>query len=279
MPDRGEVVITGASTGIGRTCALHLDELGFDVLAGVRRQADGEALRASASDRLRTPIVDVTEPATITSLADEIADRPLAGLVNNAGIGVGGPLEFVSIDEVRRQFEVNVIGLIAVTQALMPALRVGHGRIVNIGSVGGRHAVPFLGPYAASKHAVEAITDSLRQELRPWSMHVAVIEPGSVATPIWEKGESTIDELETGIEPRGQELYGGAIAAMRRVNAQAAARAVPPERVAQAVAHALTAARPRTRYVIGRDARAQIALKTLLPDRTMDRVAERLMGL
>jgi NAD(P)-dependent dehydrogenase (short-subunit alcohol dehydrogenase family) len=273
------VVVTGASSGIGRACALHLDSLGFDVLAGVRRRVDGDALRLEGSSRLVPVILDVTDPATIAALAATIGERPLAGLVNNAGTAVGGPLELVPVDVLRGQLEVNVVGLVAVTQALLPALRRGGGRIVNMGSVGGRHAPPFVGPYAASKFAVEAITDCLRQELRPWHMHVAVVEPGSIATPIWEKGRQFSDDFEADLSPRGRELYGDAILAMGRLTADVAARGLPPQRVARVVEHALTARRPRTRYVVGLEARFQILMKTLLSDRALDWVVARVSGI
>src|ERR1700730_7250159 len=196
--NRRAVVVTGASTGIGRATALHLDRLGFRVFAGVRREADAEELKKAATQRLSTLLIDVTDGDGVRAAAERVEQESpegLAGLVNNAGIAVGGPLEFVPIDAVRYQFEVNVIGMVAVTQALLPSLRKGHGRIVNIGSVGGRTAAPFVGPYAASKHAVEAFTESLRQELRPWGIWVAVIEPGAIATPIWEKGKQGADQL------------------------------------------------------------------------------------
>lgn len=279
MADRATVVITGASTGIGRACALRLDQAGFQVLAGVRRHEDGNALRAEASARLRTPVLDVTQQATIDDLVDELGDRPLAGLVNNAGIAVAGPLEYVPLDAVRRQLEVNVIGPVAMIQALMPGLRAGVGRIVNVGSVGGRTAAPFVGPYSASKYAIEAVTDSLRQELRPWGMHVAVIEPGSVATPIWDKGRQGADELESALSPQARERYGPALLALGKLTTRLAARGVPPERVAKAVEHALTAPRPRTRYLVGADARVQLGLRAVLPDRIGDAVFARLTGL
>jgi NAD(P)-dependent dehydrogenase (short-subunit alcohol dehydrogenase family) len=275
----GTVVVTGASTGIGRACALHLDGLGFEVFAGIRREKDGEVLQASASERLRPLMLDVTEGHTIDGLVEAIGRRRLVGLVNNAGIAVGGPLEFVPLKDLRLQLEVNVVGLVAVTQALLGALRTSRGRIVNIGSVGGRHAVPFVGPYAASKHAVEAISDSLRQELRPWGMHVALIEPGAIATPIWEKGQDAADAAAAEFPSAALALYGNRVAAFRRLTERLGAHGLPPERVAQAIEHALTAPKPRTRYVIGAEARGQVTLKRLLPDRAMDSVTERLMRL
>ena len=179
------VVITGASTGIGAACALALDKLDFRVFAGVRKRADGEALQAQASAKLTPVELDITNSneiaAALKTIAGEVGDAGLTGLVNNAGIGVVGPLEIVSLDELRRQFEVNVIGLIAVTQALLPLLRKARGRVVNMSSIAGRAAMPYMGPYAASKHALEALSDALRIELQHTGVRVSVIEPGASA--------------------------------------------------------------------------------------------------
>ena len=276
---RGTVVITGASTGIGRACAVHLDALGFDVLAGVRKASDGDALQAATSPRLRPVSVDVTDQMSIDALAAELDGRPLAGLVNNAGIGVGGPIEFLDLDEARRCFDVNVFGLLAMTKAMVPALRAGRGRIVNMGSIGGRVSAPFLAPYSASKYAVEAITDSLRTELKPWGIQIAVIEPGSIATPIWDKAGEQTARIEDELPPDGLALYGTTLVALKKVVADTAARGVPPQKVAKVVAHALTARRPRTRYLVGADARAQLAVKRLLPDRASDAVMGKVLGL
>src|SRR5258708_33287478 len=181
------VVATGASTGIGEACALRLDRRGFHVFAGVRREVDGGALKQKASGRLTPILLDVTDASSIKSAAAAVAasldEEGLSGLVNNAGIAIAGPLEFLPIDELRRQFEVNVIGQIAVTQAFLPLLRKGHGRIVNMGSISGRLAFPLLGPYAASKFALRALTTALRMELRPWGIPVSIIEPSGIATP------------------------------------------------------------------------------------------------
>jgi NAD(P)-dependent dehydrogenase (short-subunit alcohol dehydrogenase family) len=188
---------------------------------------------------------------------------------------VSGPLEFVPVDELRRQLEVNVIGQVAVTQAFLPALRRSRGRIVNVGSVGGRVALPLLGPYAASKFALEGLTDSLRRELRGLGVPVAIVEPGAVATAIWDKGTAAAEELMAAMPPEVEEVYGPTIAAMRRRAGEAARRGIPPEQVAEAVAHALTARRPRTRYPVGRDARLRIRLAGLLPDRAFDALVAR----
>lgn len=283
--DRGQqiIVITGASTGIGRACALHLDQLGFRVFAGVRRDADGAALQSAASDRLTPLRIDVTDGATIAAARDQVgaaaSGRGVFGLVNNAGVGVGGPLEFVPLDDLRRQFEVNVIGQVAVTQAFLPMLRQARGRIVNIGSIAGRMATPFIGPYSASKFALEAINDALRVELRPWGIAVAIVEPGSIATPIWEKGKETSKQVSDDLSPEGRELYGAAVSSLLETMAEFEKRAVPAERVAKAVTHALLSKRPKTRYLVGTDARLQAALAAVVPDRITDRLIARQMHL
>jgi NAD(P)-dependent dehydrogenase (short-subunit alcohol dehydrogenase family) len=276
-------VITGTSTGIGRACALRLDSAGFEVFAGVRRPEDGERLRAEASERLRTLIVDVTDVDAIAAARRDVeaavGDRGVAGLVNNAGVNVAGPLEFVPLDEIRRQLEVNLIGQIAVIQAFLPLIRRATGRIVNMSSIGGRVANGFLGPYQASKFAVEAITDSLRKELRPWGIHVVAVEPGSVDTEIWRKGTEQGQQMIDSLPPEGRELYGEALPKGIELAKKLAERAVPAERVAEVVERALTAGRPRTRYLVGIDARAQVALNALLPARALDAVEARIMGL
>lgn len=267
-------VITGASTGIGAACALHLDGLGWQVFAGVRQPADGEALRQQASDRLTPLLLDVTDPADIAAAAatvtTAVGEGGLAGLVNNAGIALGGPLEFLPIADLRRQLEVNVVGQIAVTQAFLPLLRRRPGRVVNMGSISGRVAMPFVGPYAASKFALEALTDSLRVELRPWGIHVSIIEPGPIITPIWQKSLAAADELTQALPPAAHQLYGAAMAKARERLIGASQAGIPPEAVAQVVAHALTAKRPKTRYPIGRGVRLAILFARFIPDRLRD---------
>jgi NAD(P)-dependent dehydrogenase (short-subunit alcohol dehydrogenase family) len=280
---RGAVVITGASSGIGRACALHLDSLGFDVFAGVRKPSDGEQLQSEASERLRPVSLDVTDADSIRQAASRVADavqeRGLDGLVNNAGVAISAPLEFMPIDELRRQLEINLVGQVAVTQAFLPLLRRAKGRVVNIGSVGGKVALPFVGAYAASKFAMEAVSDSLRRELRPWGISVSLLEPGSVSTPIWEKGIRTGQEVLDRLPPEAHTLYGEAVAALQKVAGETAERGVAPLVVAKVVEHALTSPRPKTRYAVGRDAKMRIALTRVVPDRTMDRLIARAMGL
>ena len=182
------ILVTGASTGIGEACALHLDRAGHRVFAGVRRPADGERLTKRASPRLLPVMLDVCDDSQIAEAAEliggEVGTAGLWGLVNNAGIAIGGPVEFLALDQWRTQLEVNVIGQVAVTRAMLPLVRAATGRVVFIGSISGRLATPMMGPYCASKHAIEAIGSSLAEELRPFGMRVSVIEPGAIATPM-----------------------------------------------------------------------------------------------
>jgi NAD(P)-dependent dehydrogenase (short-subunit alcohol dehydrogenase family) len=279
--EHGAVVITGSSTGIGRACALHLDRLGFKVFAGVRKEADGERLRGEASDSLETLILDVTDVNDISRAKDEVSEATsgrLDGLVNNAGVGMGGPVELLSMDDFRRQIEVNLIGQVAVTQAFIPALRSARGRIVFISSIGGLVATPYMSPYHASKFALEAMGDSLRQELRRFGVEVSIVEPSSIATPIWDKAQATAEEALAGMTDEGRELYRGPIARVQETLAEAAARGQPPEKVAGVVAEALTARKPRTRYPVGTDTRVASVLKKVLPDRLRDRLIAKASG-
>ena len=275
-------MVTGSSTGIGRACALHLDRLGFKVFAGVRKEVDGQGLRDDASAQLEPLILDVTDPDDVSRAAvrvsEDAGDR-LAGLVNNAGVGVGGPLELLSLEDFRHQIEVNLIGQVAVTQALIPALRRARGRLVFISSIGGLVATPFMSPYHASKFGIEAVGDSLRLELRPFGVEVSIVEPGSIATPIWDKGKATARKVQGGLTAEGRELYGESIGRFEEVFGQASSRGLPPEKVAGVVAHALTARRPRTRYRVGADAKAMATLRKLLPDRLRDRLVAQATGL
>jgi NAD(P)-dependent dehydrogenase (short-subunit alcohol dehydrogenase family) len=275
------VLITGASTGIGRATALHLDAAGWRVFAGVRRQEDAEALRAAGSERLAPLILDVTDAGQIAAAAERIgadAEGGLDGLVNNAGISVASPLETIPIDDFRRQIEVNLTGQVAVTQALMPQIRAASGRIVFLSSIGGRIAFPLTGAYHAAKFGIEAVGDVFRQELRPWGIAVAIVEPGSIDTPIWERGERTADEVGAR-SPQREALYGKAIEGYRKVIRQTAERGIPPQAVAKAIEHALTAERPRSRYLVGLDAKIQARLRPLIPTRVFDRIVARMMNL
>jgi NAD(P)-dependent dehydrogenase (short-subunit alcohol dehydrogenase family) len=272
-------LVTGASTGIGRASALRLDRRGWRVFAGVRREADAEDLRAAASERLVPLILDITDAGQIAAAAQRIGEEGgggLDGLVNNAGVAIPGPLETLPIEEFRRQIEVNLTGHVAVTQAMAPAIRRARGRIVFISSIGGRIAFPLTGAYHAAKFGIEAVGDVFRQELRPWGISVSIVEPGSIDTPIWERGERTAEELA---HPQREALYGGAIESYRKVVRQLAERGIAPEKVAVAIEHALDAGRPRARYLVGIDAKVQARLKPFLPTPLFDRVIARAMGL
>jgi NAD(P)-dependent dehydrogenase (short-subunit alcohol dehydrogenase family) len=274
----GAVVITGTSTGIGRATAERLAGLGFTVFAGVRKAPD-----APEGSGITPLTIDVTDAASITAAAETVAtqvgEAGIRGLVNNAGITVPGPLEFLPLDDLRRQLEVNVIGPIAVTQAFLPLLRKGRGRIVNIGSIGGKMSMPFLGAYHVSKFGMEALSDSLRQELRPWGIRVSLVEPGGVNTPLWERGRTAADEMLARVPQETHDYYGEAMESVRGASAKFEKRGSTPDVVAKAIQHALTAKHPKTRYLVGMDARAQAFLCRVLPDQAMDRVLAWQMGL
>jgi NAD(P)-dependent dehydrogenase (short-subunit alcohol dehydrogenase family) len=276
-------LVTGASTGIGWATALRLDREGWRVFAGVRREEDAESLRSEGSERLVPVMLDVTDAAQVAAAAELIGERAgeagLDGLVNNAGIAVLSPLETIPLDDFRRQIEVNLTGQVAVTQAVLPLVRRATGRVVFVSSIGGRMALPFGAPYHAAKFGVEAVADCLRQELAPWKIGVAVIEPGSIDTPIWERGERIADEVAARAPAAQEELYGKTIERFRAAVRRTAERGIAPEKVARAVAHALTAQRPRTRYLVGADARGQALARRLLPDRAFDWVVARAMRL
>ena len=278
-------LITGASTGIGRATALRLASSGWTVLAGVRDPAAGESLAAEGPPgRIVSLALEVTDSDQIAAAAvrvAELSDRAGAGrgldaLINNAGIAVGGPVELLGDEDLRRQFDVNVFGQLAVTRALLPALREAGGRIIFTSSIGGRVAMAYTAPYAASKHAIEAFADALRVELSNSRIQVALIEPGSVATPIWDKGRGEADRLT--IPPELQAAYGAVPAALDKALADTAKRGVPPEQVAETIEKALNARRMRARYLVGRDAQAMLALKRLLPDHLFDRFVHRALG-
>ena len=273
---KGTVLVTGASTGIGEATVMHLRELGFSPIAAVRKDEDAERLEGRG---LRTTRIDVTDADQIAAARDELGDEPLAGLVNNAGIAVAAPLEFLPIDRLRQQLEINLIGQAAVTQAFLPALRRARGRIVNVSSIGGRVGLPLVGAYNASKFGLEGLSDSLRRELRPHGVDVILIEPGGVKTPIWKKGEELADEMLEDVPPEAERLYGRLIAAVR-TGTQRIARetGLEPSEVAEVIGKALTSSRPRARYIVGNDARQRAVMAKLLPARVMDRLIVRALG-
>ena len=265
------VLVTGASSGIGKECALLLARHGFRVFAGVRKQRDAEALGEAGDGRIVPVMIDVTEASSIQAAVNTVrealpADATFA-LVNNAGITVAGPLEILPIDSLRRQFEVNVIGQVAVTQAFLPLLRGHRGRIVIMGSVLGRISPPLVGPYAAAKFALEAITDSLSIELRGSGIRVVLLEPGNIATPIWEKSKNNVLERLDSLEPVRRALYAKTRADIVRIARAFARGGLASSHVARKVVHALTVRAPRTRYRIGIDSKILSTLSPLVPDR------------
>ncbi|GAC1328882.1 MAG: SDR family oxidoreductase [Candidatus Dormibacteria bacterium] len=278
---RGAVLITGASTGIGEATAICLAGNGFTVFAGYRKDADGEALRGHHLSGIRPLRIDVTSQESIDAAVAEVAaavgPAGLAGLVNNAGISGGGPLEFTPMADIRAMFEVNVFGLIATTQAFMPLIRAAGGRVVCTGSISGRTTVPFAAPYSMTKAAVQSLCHALRVELRPWGIPVVCVEPGSIATPIWQKGLAEIDARVEAMPPLARQYYGELIPKLKRLTERSAAMGIPPAKVGRVVLHALTARHPRTRYLVGNDARAQ-SLLGRMPDRVRDGVISRLIG-
>ena len=273
-------MVTGASTGIGEATARRLVQHGFEVFAGVRKEADAERLRSAGT----TPvIVDVTDAGSIAAVASQVADAlgpdaGLAGLVNNAGATLPGPVEYIALDDLRHQFEVNTFGQIAVTQAFMPLLRRATGRIVFVASVGARTALPFIGPYAGSKAAISSLADSLRQEIAPSRMHVSVVEPGTVATPIWDKGDEGVKQAVASLPPEGHERYGRSMESAAETVLKLSRRGIKPDRVARVIEKALTSSRPRTHYLVG-DAWLQYPLSRLLPDRVFDRLMAKQLGI
>jgi NAD(P)-dependent dehydrogenase (short-subunit alcohol dehydrogenase family) len=275
-------LITGASTGIGRATALRLDASGFRVFAGVRREQDAQALREAGSERLEPVRIDVADEASIDAAAglvqEAVGSAGLHGLVNNAGSAIPGPLEALAIEDLRRQIEVNLIGQVAVTRAFLPLLRTARGRIVFISSIGGRLAFPFTGAYHASKWGLEAVGESLRQELRPEGLEVILIEPGTIATPLWQKGATEGERLRGSLSREARAIYGERLDRYEKAVMKNAEQGVPPEEVAAVIETALTKRRPRTRYLVGRDAKIQARLRPLIPDRLWDRLVARQLG-
>ncbi|HEY8089180.1 MAG TPA: SDR family oxidoreductase [Polyangiaceae bacterium] len=277
------VVVTGASSGIGRASALLLARRGFRVFAGVRKQKDGDSLRAASGGSVVPVEIDVTDRATIASAAmavhAEVGDRGLDGLVNNAGIATPAPIEYMSADVLRRQFEVNVFGQVAVTQAFLPLIRRARGRIVNVGSVGSHIALPFGGALCGSKGAFTLLSDALRLELRPFGIHVCLIEPGAISTPAVDKTLGDAEAIIRALPAEGEARYGAKLREFMRRGHARETNGSPPEVVAEAIVHALTARRPRVRYPVGADARMLVTLPRVLPDRVLDQVRLRMLGM
>lgn len=275
------VVVTGCSSGIGKVSALLLVKKGFQVFAGVRKQEDAEQLRSEAGPNLVPLLMDVTNGDSIAKAASEVEQQSngLDGLVNVAGIGVAGPVEYVSPEDLRYVFEVDVVGQIAVTQAFLPLLRKSRGRIVNISSVGAHIAIPFGGVLTACKAAFGLLSDALRLELRPFGVRVCTIEPGAIYTPAVEKTLGDVEGVIRRLPPQGALRYGDMLRKFTQRAYDRERHGSSPEVVAQSVHHALTAARPRIRYVVGKGARQMTLLPRLLPDRVLDSLRIKIFGM
>ena len=274
------VLVTGASSGIGRATALRLVRSGYHVFAGVRKPADGTALAEAAAGELTPLLLDVTDTQQITTavktIAGHVGDAGLAGLVNNAGIGVFGPLELIPIEQFRRQLEVNVTGQLAVTQAALPLLRRGRGRIVMIGSIGSRFTPPFIGPLAASKSTLTTMSNALRQELAPWDIRVILVEPGSIRSEAVDKLEKDARTVMNDATAEGRALYENAFLHLVGFFARLHENGSPPDIVAKTVERALGAARPRSCYLSGKNARRMATIARSLPVPAQDALRRRL---
>jgi NAD(P)-dependent dehydrogenase (short-subunit alcohol dehydrogenase family) len=281
--DHGFVVVTGTSTGIGAATVSRLANMGFHVFAGVRREEDAEAARSAAKGAVTPLMIDITDPAMIDAAAktveQAVAQRGLAGLVNNAGIVKPGPLEFQPLDDFRRQLEVNLIGPLSVIQAFLPLIRRGRGRIVNVGSIGGLLALPIQGAYSASKFGLEALSDALRLELRQWKIPVSHVDPGVTETPIFGKTLRELDRALDALHERGHAEYDAQFAAIRKVVEKSPQSAAPPEDLAKAIADALTAEKPKTRYHAGHGSKGAFVAARTLTDHAKDRLVVHEVGL
>jgi NAD(P)-dependent dehydrogenase (short-subunit alcohol dehydrogenase family) len=271
------VLVTGAGRGIGRSIVEHLASRGWDVIAGVRNERDAGGLTALNPQRISSVILDVTDAAHIAALNESLPER-LDGIVNNAGVVVSGPIETVAPDDWRKLLEVNVIGQLAVTQAVLPRLRRSRGRVVFISSVNGRLSIPLVGPYCASKFALEAAADAMRMELRPWHIGVALVEPAQTDTDMWRTADDMVEEVEATLTREQRDLYARHIAAFKKMIPVYQKLAGPAEKVSAVVEEALTARRPRARYVVGVGPKLQVAVMTNLPARLRDQVLRRVSG-
>ncbi|MGZ6576156.1 MAG: SDR family oxidoreductase [Solirubrobacteraceae bacterium] len=281
--ERGFVVVTGTSTGIGAATVSRLANLGFHVFAGVRREEDAEAARSVTKGAVTPLMIDITDPAMTDAAAktveDAVGERGLAGLVNNAGIVKPGPLEFQPLADFRRQLEVNLVGPLSVIQAFLPLIRRGRGRIVNVGSIGGLLVVPIQGAYSASKFGLEAVSDALRLELRQWKIPVSHVDPGVTDTPIFGKTLRELDRALDALHERGHTEYDAQFAAVRKVVEKSPESAAPPEDLARAIADALTAEKPKTRYHAGHGSKEAFVAARTLTDHAKDRIVAHEVGL
>ncbi len=289
------VLITGASTGIGKDIALRLASLNYTIIAGIRNEKDGKRLLKEAgsfSDNLLPTQLDVTSTSDMDRLLEThqflLESRGLSALINNAGIAVGGPMECLPLHRFQAQMDINVNGVLTMTQACLPYLREKNARkpqqntiasrIINISSIAGLSTIPFMGAYSASKHALEAISNAFRMELKPWGVHVVLIEPGPIATPIWEKSLDSAEGLTKGIPPEKLELYNASLKKLVNVTQKSAKNAIPVHHVTDVVLESLTHKKPKARYLVGKSAKLRHRLR-FLPDHWMDYLVLKKIGI
>jgi NAD(P)-dependent dehydrogenase (short-subunit alcohol dehydrogenase family) len=280
---RGAVVITGTSTGIGRACAVGLADMGFHVFAGVRKETDGDALRRLTTGTLTPVLIDVTDAAVVKEAAEKVAGsvkaNGIVGLVNNAGIGVTSPMEVIPSGVLRKQYDINVFGQVTVIQSFLPLLRLAAGRIVNMGSIGDRLTMPFGAPLTSCKWAFASITEALRLELRPWGIHVILIEPATIHTEAVDKMDADAEQTLSQLTEIERERYAAAYRSMTRRTLARERTGSSPDVVAIGVIRALTTRKPKTRYLIGKHARVLAFIARWAPDPLFDQVRLRLFGL
>ncbi|MHC4823042.1 MAG: SDR family NAD(P)-dependent oxidoreductase [Planctomycetota bacterium] len=273
------ILVTGASTGIGRAIAVDLARHGYLVFGSVRNQVDADALEAATPEGASTirPLqFDVTDAETIRHAADrlqeEIGDRGLGALINNAGIAVAAPLEYIPIADLQLQMDINFTGVLRCTQAFLPLVKTARGRIIQISSIAGRLAFPLAGPYHASKHALEGLSDVLRLELKRYGIEVVVVQPGAISTPIWETSRKRAAAMRDQLPEEAMQSYGKLIHQVGKATEQADKDGDDPQACADVVRLALESRRPRTRYIVGRQAKIGMFLRRILGDRAMDRI-------
>jgi NAD(P)-dependent dehydrogenase (short-subunit alcohol dehydrogenase family) len=271
-------LVTGASRGIGRATVGRLAHEGWDVLAGVRSDADGQSLVEEFGERVQPVLLDVTNEEQLRALQAKLPER-LQGLVNNAGIVVGGPVEALSLEELRHQLDVNVVGQVAVTQAVLPRIRASQGRIVFVSSLSGRIVTPMTGAYNASKFAIEAVADALRMELWPWRIAVSVVEPAQTDTDMWRQADLQLEQSLSALTDEHRSLYRQHIEGMRATIPKSQRAAASPEGVADTIVRALTERRPKPRYIVGAAPRAQYAVARVLPTGVLDGAIRRQSGI
>ncbi len=292
--DKGAVFITGASSGIGYATALLLDRSGYRVFAAVRKEHDHEKLLKEGSVRLSPIFLDITDQDQIRAAVEQVQEsmeyeKRFEALINNAGTCEPGPIEFIGIDRLRRQIETNIVGQVAVIQEFLPLIRKWHGRIINVVSASGKFAMPLLGAYSGSKFAMEGISDSLRRELRWWGIPVSIIEPGTVATAMYDNlidqserlsvrnSETSVDRYEKLARSEDKEhIYDDFGAAVKMLMLQGLSVAIRPEALAEVIKKALEAKHPKARYRCGPGSTMAV-IGSCLPDFITDWFIEKVV--